>query len=49
MLKTDPTDELIHVISSDVTYADNFRDQSAHPTIVNNYVSRFKVYTACID
>ena len=44
MLKTDFTDELLHVITSDVTYADILRDQSAHPTIDNNYVSRFKVY-----
>ena len=44
MLKTDFTDELLHVITRDVTYADILRDQSAHPTIDNNYVSRFKVY-----
>jgi len=44
MLKTDFTDELLHVITRDVTYADILRNQSAHPTIDNNYVSRFKVY-----
>ena len=45
MLKTDFTAELLHVITSDMTYADILRDQSAHPTIDNNHVSCFKVYT----
>ena len=44
MLEKDFTDKLLHVITNDVTYADILRDQSAHPTVDNNYVSRFKVY-----
>ena len=49
MFKTNFTDELLHVITIDVAYADVLGDQGAHPTVGGNYVSRFKVYIRCVS